>query len=85
MGTEAQDSVKTQKAKGILALSQYRVKTFTTEMVKQAKVFPHDPLKAFPFFARPCPMVPRHGFVESRTVMNMADWGTVTERYRDGP
>ena len=27
----------------------------------------------FPFFARPCPTVPRHGFVDSRTVVDFAD------------
>lgn len=65
---------QTQKAKGIRALANFSIKGFTNEMVRDAKVYPMDSMKTFPFFARPCPKVPRHGFVESRVVANLQDW-----------
>lgn len=66
--------VKTQKARGIKAVSDHGIARFSTQFVSQAKFWPYSPLPKFPFFARPCPMLPRHGFVDSRIVRNDAEW-----------
>lgn len=63
---------QTQKARGIVALSQFdlhsRVPTF--------HVYPANrvhPSQLVGFFARPCPMRPRHGFVDSRVVSTVEE------------
>ena len=76
MGKEAS---KTQKARGILALGINPLKGFSNEYVRAVRVYPHDPVGTFPFFARPCPMVPRHGFVESRMVASLPEWQTLLD------
>lgn len=73
-------AVKTQKAKGILALAKHGVGGhLSTAAVSQITVYPHQPRPAFPFFARPCPRVPRHGFVDSRMVHDEAGWDRLLE------
>jgi hypothetical protein len=72
--------IKTQKAKGLYYLNRtnlfgiisnnhniYAAKDIlgSTECVSKAQVFP--------CFARPCPLTPRHGFVDSRVVENEAE------------
>jgi hypothetical protein len=61
---------QTQKAKGILALRNNGFAQFSIQALKQVRVYPYESVPAFPFFARPCPLVPRHGFVDSRIVNN---------------
>lgn len=65
---------KTQKAKGIVALRQHGINRLSTAALGQARIYPHQAIPAFPFFARPCPLVPRHGFVDSRTVETSEQW-----------
>ena len=76
-------TVQTQKAKGIKALALYQPKQFTTTFVKDVSVYPHDPIRPFPFFARPCPMTPRHGFVDSRTVTTKKQFEALAQACRD--
>jgi hypothetical protein len=68
---------KTQKAKGIQALSDfdyavpyYHVYRRTLEILEAATevAFPAYSAMTFPLFARPCPKTPRHGFVDSKIV-----------------
>ena len=61
---------QTQKAKGILALRNHGFAQFSVQTLKQVRLYPYEALPAYPFFARPCPLVPRHGFVDSRIVNN---------------
>lgn len=66
---------KTQKAKGIsvlqanglLAASYAQIATTPEEATAKANVV------GLPCFARPCPITPRHGFVDSRPVETEAD------------
>jgi hypothetical protein len=75
--------IRTQKAKGIKALAdttQYSRNLLSLQAVRDAAVWPHDGVPSFPVFARPCPLTPRHGFVDSRLVNNKAEWDAlVTE------
>jgi hypothetical protein len=63
---------KTQKAKGFDALRRhagtYCVPPFTLQAAKGSKP---ETLKGR--FVRPCPMTPRHGFVDSRMVLDVED------------
>ena len=68
---------QTQKAKGIMALVSNPPRGLTVNVLKLVKVWPHDPVGSYPFFARPCPMKPRHGYVESRIVSNAAEFEQV--------
>ncbi len=72
MGVPA--NIKTQKARGILSLSQWQPSRFSNGFVKQVLVYPHNAVTKFPFFARPCPLKPRHGFVDSRMIRTKAEW-----------
>lgn len=70
---------KTQKAKGIRAMSQfYSALTHGCELwggmilrdeKKADQIFP----RSDPMFARPCPSRPRHGFVDSRVVKSASE------------
>lgn len=70
--------MRTQKAKGIDALQKFNSSlNFHSEIkVPSFDVISDDndmynvdwPKKVFPLFARPCPIVPRHGFVDSRPI-----------------
>ena len=71
--------VLTQKAKSICALVGFPPNHFTVNALKHAKIWPHDALPEFPFFARPCPMQARHGFVESRLVNTQEEFNRVVE------
>lgn len=71
------EQIKTQKARGIRTLlrtgREFGPGFSTLPFDHQTWLVPHTALpKKFPvdtpFFARPCPLVPRHGFVESRTI-----------------
>ncbi len=75
-------AVKTQKAKGIVTLGLQAPVGFSVNMVKKVKVYPHDPVSPFPFFARPCPMVPRHGFVESRLIETQAQFDALLDEIK---
>lgn len=66
--------LQTQKAKGIHALKTWGLTRVSYDTVKQARIYPHEPRPEFPFFGRPCPLVPRHGFVESRLIESEAQW-----------
>ena len=68
---------QTQKAKGILGLAAHPPNTFSIEYVKKVTVYPHSPVQTFPFFARPCPKEPRHGFVESRVIETLDQWNAL--------
>lgn len=66
---------RTQKARGVhlLVEGSLAVGTFTALPPKNSvKVIPYSMPEEweFPLFARPCPVTPRHGFVESRMVHN---------------
>ncbi len=69
---------RTQKAKGLDALHNYGYLNSNIDMqayeLPKFSCFPTriDNIQ-FPVFARPCPTVPRHGFVESRTVENVLE------------
>jgi hypothetical protein len=73
---------RTQKALGILRL----VSADEHPNVKVLDVTKPDPLAGcyarFPTFARPCPMRPRHGFVDSRVVTNVDELLRVIEETR---
>ena len=83
MTDTASGVARTQKALGIWALTQakgkkpfdvpaYRLIQDATDIELRAAA-----LGAWPLFARPCPVMPRHGFVESRIVNNVGEAGTV--------
>lgn len=65
---------QTQKARGIVALQNMAIACFGLDhFPSYAAVWPSAGFSAqtlpnFPLFARPCPITPRHGFVESRLV-----------------
>jgi hypothetical protein len=62
----------TQKARGIAALSQYQFQARVPEFrIYSAKAV--HPKQLVGYFARPCPMRPRHGFVDSRVVRTIED------------
>jgi hypothetical protein len=76
--TELPNKPQTQKAKGIQGLS--RAHGMLPAQVKfppldKINVLPYEMPNtlAFPLFARPCPKVPRHGFVESRLGKNQVE------------
>lgn len=65
-------NVRTQKARGIAALAKSKARI----LVPRFEVFPADkvqPEQLVGYFSRPCPMRPRHGFVDSRTIRNVSD------------
>lgn len=75
--------VKTQKVQGFMMMSKshpgglaYSAGKVTFPhsdvILNHAELKQHE-LAGFPYFARPCPIKPRHGFVDSRVVRNMGD------------
>lgn len=70
---------RTQKARGVMALS-YR-NPFRDYFLNAPGLYNHEPKVyphrhygiTFPCFARPCPTVPRHGFVDSRVAYDLGD------------
>jgi len=69
--------LKSQKAKGIYYLTQTGyIGPFNPP---SAKFFPYEIKPKYPFFARPCPTTPRHGFVDSRVINNDTEWGIIQE------
>lgn len=63
---------RTQKARGIVALARYHAPDLVPPFeVHSAKVV--DPNRLIGFFSRPCPMRPRHGFVDSRKVSTIEE------------
>jgi len=79
-------SMKTQKAKGIVTLYEYRHGTSTTisrsvgyELLETTSVYPYnkDLSKYKHLFVRPCPTRPRHGFVDSRVVQGIYQFNNV--------
>lgn len=69
------NEIKTQKAKGIKALIRsgtFTMPTYTAFiLLPQGRGIVLD--KTEKWFARPCPVTPRHGFVESRPVKTMEE------------
>jgi carbonic anhydrase/acetyltransferase-like protein (isoleucine patch superfamily) len=67
---------RTQKAKGIHALS---VRGHMARDIRFQKIETANPDRMVGQFVRPCPMRPRHGFVDSRMVNNLAEANTIIE------
>jgi hypothetical protein len=61
---------KTQKAKGIKAVYKNRKRIFSVKDKPPTITALREHLGSIPIFARPCPILPRHGFVDSRVVAN---------------
>ncbi|WP_263356612.1 hypothetical protein [Acidicapsa ligni] len=73
---------RTQKARGIAALAQFQA----AHLVPPFQVYPADrvlPEQLIGYFSRPCPMRPRHGFVDSRTISNVEDGQDLIRRTLD--
>ena len=73
-------NLRTQKARGVVALASTHYQNghkqfgmFGTEAAKNLTVLPYKVPTKFPIFARPCPEVPRHGFVDSREVKTLEE------------
>jgi hypothetical protein len=66
----------TQKARGIVALSKFdadaNMPSFNVYTAQRVQ-----PTQLVGYFARPCPMRPRHGFVESRLVSTVEEGATL--------
>jgi hypothetical protein len=77
------EGLKTQKAKGLFTLANaygYMVSLPKAVVgVKDGEFIYGDALPSFPFFARPCPTRPRHGFVESRVVKDLEEFAQVVK------
>jgi hypothetical protein len=73
---------RTQKARGITALSRF----FTGDLVPPFEVHSAQtvrPDQLLGFFSRPCPMRPRHGFVDSRKVTSIEEGSELIRRTLD--
>ena len=72
---------QTQKARGIVALQKHSMlsKAFAAIALTEADAVSKAEGQGFPCFVRPCPITPRHGFVDSRVVKSAAEvvgvWG----------
>jgi hypothetical protein len=69
-------SPRTQKAKGVFELAHRGLTCTPVLIASDAKLEHLEAAGSLPWtktFARPCPMRPRHGFVESRLVADMND------------
>lgn len=62
---------RTQKARGIVALSRHSGEYVPPFKVHNARDV--NPDKLIGFFSRPCPVRPRHGFVDSRKVNSLQE------------
>src|SRR6185437_13355334 len=66
--------VRTQKAAGVLALKDFNWSTIRTNVFQSPSEITRDPwYGSAPLFARPCPVRPRHGFVDSQVVPTVKD------------
>lgn len=76
---------RTQKGKGIFALyEQYGGNTLSVSYIVQS--IEQLPKYGYPFFARPAPSLPRHGYIDSRIVKNLAELtALLTEVLADDP
>ncbi len=66
-------SIRTQKARGLWYLSHYSSHVLSVLGLVQSREACSAVAAKFPLFARPCPVTPQHGFVESRIVANETD------------
>ncbi len=77
---------RTQKVKGIYALlrAQTRINVITPNRVLDVtkSLLENTSGINFPKFARPCPVTPRHGFVDSRVVKDYAELQVVVDETR---
>src|SRR3990167_7585546 len=73
----------TQKALGVYSPGRVGGPLDTT-ICTVSTVSPTEtpPLPDFPFFARPCPFRPRHGFVDSRIVANAEEFDNLVEEVK---
>lgn len=73
------DRLNSQKAVGVYALVTRRLRhlggdTYLLSPPRELYFWPDRPAaERYPLFARPCPITPRHGFVDSRIVHNEAE------------
>jgi hypothetical protein len=65
---------RTQKAKGVQLLREYGLLGFDADIYPIESVHPNDLQQKF---VRPCPMLPRHGFVDSRYIDTYEDAVTI--------
>ena len=73
---------RTQKARGITALARF----YSAAFVPPFAVHPAnevDPAQLVGYFSRPCPMRPRHGFVDSREVHTIEEGSELIRRTLD--
>lgn len=69
---------RTQKARGIAALARsFGLSSVPPFRVHRASAVPPEALLGY--FARPCPMRPRHGFVDSRVIHNLDEGANLIE------
>lgn len=66
-------SIRTQKARGLWYLSHCGSGALPVLGLIQSREDCCGDAVKFPYFARPCPVTPQHGFVESRIVTNETD------------
>ena len=82
------DEVTTQKAKGLAILPHLDASLFGQDFAaRDFRVWPvNASLGKLPAFARPCPVTPKHGFVESREVKGWEDFESIKQEtlYQDG-
>ncbi len=69
---------RTQKARGCAALAAHGGglpfgTMFSVDALKACEVWPYRHYHHFPKFGRPCPLTPRHGFVDSRVLHDVGD------------
>lgn len=73
--------VTTQKAKGLCVLESLRHELFGGDLpARDFRVWPvNAQLGKIPAFARPCPVTPKHGFVESRPVKGWQEFEEIKQ------
>ncbi|GGG86951.1 hypothetical protein GCM10011585_33670 [Edaphobacter dinghuensis] len=75
-------SPRTQKARGLAALSRYHssdlVPPFSVHSARDVQ-----PSELIGYFSRPCPMRPRHGFVDSRKIESVEDGDRLIQQTLD--
>ena len=83
--TQVWRQLKTQKAKGMVALIGSNSYLPAVNKPYNIRVIPYNCVPSFgarEMFARPCPIIPRHGFVESRPVRSYQEVVKVFEEAR---
>jgi hypothetical protein len=81
-------SLRTQKAKGIHETMTWSALPFGPKACPDVQVLPTSPGEVtFPAFCRPCPVTPRHGFVDSQRVSGWEQVHTLLQlaQHEDGP